>query len=101
MVGRSLVFLYIIYFCMAIGCLHVALIESCIRELSNENAEAVQRVLYLSPTVSRWAPHLQTTGLCRSYLVALQLWVALGYHLQWRHVKGVLFTPHRKAVLAP
>ena len=45
-VHRCVAFLCIVHCCMAIGRLQVAFIETCLLDLSKENVNAVQRVLY-------------------------------------------------------
>ena len=50
-VDRCWVFRCILYCCMAIGRLQVALVEARLESLPKENAEAVQRLLYLAHRV--------------------------------------------------
>ena len=50
MVERCLVFLCILHCCMAMGHVQVAFIEARMRDLSKDNAAAVQRVLYRAHT---------------------------------------------------
>ena len=49
-VERCLVFLCILHCCMAMGRLEVAFIEARLEDLPNDNAVAVQRVLYRART---------------------------------------------------